>query len=213
MKRQLFSMVVLSSSLLVSSCSSNNSPSDHDIATDVGDHGTHKVSELSKEERFQGVLNAHNKPRYKHGLKPLTWSNELAKYSQQWADNLGSSGSCKMVHRPGTPPHGENLYWASPISWSTGESAVQKVNIKKVVKVWADEEAWYDYESNSCEPGQQCGHYTQMVWESTTKVGCAIKVCDDKSQSWVCSYDPPGNFTGQRPYKKKSENYRFSSTN
>jgi len=199
MKFQIPSIVLLSS-VLLAACSSSHQPSAHDIATDIGDHGSHQVSELSTQKRFNGVLKAHNVVRIKHGLQPLTWSAKLAQYSQEWADNLCASGSCKMVHRPGTPPHGENLYWASALKWSTGERAVQGTTIKDVVKVWADEEDWYNYASNSCEAGQQCGHYTQMVWKNTTKVGCAIKVGKDKSQSWVCSYDPPGNFTGQRPY-------------
>ena len=192
-------MILVSATLLVA-CSSPKQPSAHDIATDIGDHGSHQIAELSTQQRFAGVLEAHNIVRIKHGLKPLTWSTKLAKYSQEWADNLCGTGQCTMVHRPGTPPYGENLYWASPVTWSTGESAVQGTTIKDVVKVWADEEDWYNYGSNSCESGKQCGHYTQMVWKSTTKVGCAVKVGKDKSQSWVCSYDPPGNFTGQRPY-------------
>ena len=196
----LLSATLLTALTTLAACSSPNQPSANDIASDVGDHGSHTVSELSTQQRFAGVLKAHNVVRIKHGLTPLTWSTKLAKYSQEWADNLCVSGKCTMVHRPGTPPHGENLYWASPVSWSSGETAVQGTTIKDVVKVWADEEDWYNYASNSCDPGQQCGHYTQMVWKSTTKVGCAIKVGKDKSQSWVCSYDPPGNFTGQRPY-------------
>ena len=191
---------ILLSATLLAACSSSRQPSAQDIATDMGAHDSHQIQKISMQERFAGVLQAHNRVRSKHGLKPLVWSDKLASYSQQWANHLCRTGKCTMVHRPGTPPYGENLYWASPVIWTTGEKAVQNTTIKEVVKVWADEEDWYDYGSNSCEPGKQCGHYTQMVWKSTTKVGCAFKVGKDKSQSWVCSYDPPGNFTGQRPY-------------
>jgi hypothetical protein len=78
-----------------------------------------------------------------------------------------------------------------------------------VVRAWADEVADYDYENNSCVTGEQCGHYTQVVWRTTTRVGCATKVCTKNSpfgaqaptwQYWVCNYDPPGNYQGQRPY-------------
>ena len=195
--------------LTLTACSSQpNQPSPHTNNDAYNDHShqhthvSHGKQPLSHEERFNGVLEAHNKVRKKHGLKALKWSNALAAYSQQWANNLGSSGSCKMIHRPGTPPYGENLYWASPLRWSTGESTIQDVTIKEVVKTWADEEKWYDYASNSCQPGKQCGHYTQIVWENTTEVGCAIKVCADKSQTWVCSYNPAGNYVGQRPFAR-----------
>lgn len=155
---------------------------------------------LSKQELFAGTLSSHNRVRAKHGLSPLRWSDKLAAYSQQWADHLGQSSRCTMRHRSGTPPYGENLFWTSATVWSDGVRELNRVTIRDVVKTWADEEAWYNYQRNSCLPGKRCGHYTQIVWKDTTEVGCAMTVCPDKSQTWVCSYNPPGNFTGQRPY-------------
>ena len=109
-----------------------------------------------------------------------------------------------MRHRGGTPPYGENLYWSSPTVWTEGDTEVaretNRITIKEVVKVWTNEERWYDYNRNRCQPGRRCGHYTQIVWRDTSEVGCAMKVCADKSQTWVCSYNPPGNYTGVRPY-------------
>jgi hypothetical protein len=198
MNIQLFSIVILSSTLVVA-CSSTNK------STTQNFDKFHQKGELSHKNRFSGMLKAHNVVRNKHGLTPLKWSGKLASYSQDWANRLGSTGSCKMVHRSGEPPYGENLYWASPVSWSTGEASVQSITIKDVVKSWTDEEEWYNYNKNSCRPGKKCGHYTQVVWEDTTEVGCAIKVCADKSQSWVCSYNPPGNFVGKRPYTTQSQ--------
>ncbi len=155
---------------------------------------------LSNQELFSETLATHNRVRAKHGLSPLKWSDKLAAYSQQWADHLGQGSRCTMRHRGGTPPYGENLYWSSAVVWSDGVRELNRVTIRDVVKAWADEEAWYNYQRNTCLPGKRCGHYTQIVWKNTTEVGCAVKVCADKSQTWVCSYNPPGNFTGQRPY-------------
>ena len=42
------------------------------------------------------------------------------------------------------------------------------------VTAWVNEEADYHYASNTCDAGQMCGHYTQIVWATTTKLGCAI---------------------------------------
>lgn len=155
---------------------------------------------LTNKQRFSGVLEAHNGVRKKHGLQALTWSDKLARYSKQWTDHLGSGSHCQIRHRGGTPPYGENLYRASALRWSTGEREILPITIKNVVKAWTDEERWYDYNRNRCQPGKQCGHYTQIVWRKTTEVGCALKVCADKSQTWVCSYNPPGNFQGVKPY-------------
>jgi hypothetical protein len=73
--------------------------------------------------------------------------------------------------------------------------------------MWAAEAPDYDYATNTCKAGQVCGHYTQIVWRSTTAVGCAFRTCTTGSpfgsgswDFWVCDYAPPGNYVGQRPY-------------
>ena len=155
---------------------------------------------LSHKERFTGMLEAHNKVRAKHNVPPLTWSKKLEDYSMQWAKQLSRGNKCEMYHRPNTTPFGENLYRSTAIVWTDGKREINPVTIKDVVKAWTDEEKWYNYKRNSCKPGVECGHYTQAVWKTTTEVGCAMQVCGDKSQTWVCSYNPPGNYVGLRPY-------------
>ena len=147
---------------------------------------------------------SHNSVRSKHNLNPLTWSDSLASYAGEWANHLANQKNCNMEHRSNSGKfkqlHGENLYWAGAVTWSDGRREVQNVSIKDAVKAWADEEQDYNYANNSCKPGKQCGHYTQIVWKKTTAVGCAYKVCGDKSQIWVCNYSPAGNYIGQKPY-------------
>ena len=157
-------------------------------------------SALTYTKRFKGTLYAHNKIRAKHNVPPLIWSKKLEDYSMQWAKQLSQNNKCDMYHRSGTPPFGENLYRSTAIVWGDGKREINPVTIKEVVKAWTDEEKWYNYKTNSCQPGALCGHYTQAVWKSTTEVGCAMQVCGDKSQTWVCSYNPPGNYVGIRPY-------------
>ncbi|MCK5917058.1 MAG: SCP-like extracellular [Cocleimonas sp.] len=154
---------------------------------------------------FRGTLTSHNSVRARVGLKPLHWSNKLAKYAQQWANHQANTQNCYMKHRPHhSGPfkqiHGENLFWASPKRWSDGKVELQQISISEVIKSWADEDIDYNYNSNSCRLGAQCGHYTQIVWHETQAVGCAIAICPDKSQLWVCNYNPPGNYIGERPY-------------
>jgi len=160
---------------------------------------------LTKQQRFSDVLNSHNKVRNKHNLPPLKWSNKLANYSQEWANHLGRGHQCQMFHRGGQPPFGENLYISSAEVWREGngrevDRKISPITITEVVNAWASEEKFYNYQQNRCQPGQQCGHYTQIVWKDTKEVGCAMKVCPDKSQTWVCSYNPAGNYVGFRPY-------------
>jgi len=159
---------------------------------------------VSDGERFARTLDAHNSVRGAHNLPPLTWSTRLANYAQQWANRSAKARNCGMQHRPSYGPykqkHGENLWWASPRIWSNGLKELQPITIQRVVKDWADERPFYNYANNSCKPGEQCGHYTQIVWRETKEVGCAYQQCADKSQLWVCNYSPAGNYIGERPY-------------
>lgn len=65
--------------------------------------------------------------------------------------------------------------------------------------MWAAEEQHYDAEANTCAEGQLCGHYTQVVWANSGNLGCAMATCGS-GRVWVCNYDPPGNWAGQRPF-------------
>lgn len=153
---------------------------------------------------MQGMTEAHNKVRAEVGVKGLAWSDDLTTYAQEWADHLALEQGCRMQHRSHQADigddYGENLYWASARRLSDGTVEFQKITPENVVRSWAQEVADYSSEENSCRTGKVCGHYTQIVWEKTVQVGCGRAVCSDKSQIWVCNYDPPGNVVGQRPY-------------
>jgi pathogenesis-related protein 1 len=145
------------------------------------------------------MVAAHNQVRAGLKLPPLRWSDPLASDAARWADELALNRGCKMQHA-GVEGQGENLFWASALLWSDGRREVQAVTPQKVVDAWASERRDYDYARNSCRAGKACGHYTQIVWKGTTEVGCAMSVCPEQGQIWVCRYQPPGNWVGERPY-------------
>ena len=144
---------------------------------------------------LEGTTAAHNAIRAAHGVGPLTWDPALAAIAQNWAER------CTDVQQPiGLVDHnegrsdtypeyvGENIYGSS--GGASGTDAVA---------LWAEEEADYDYASNSCNG--VCGHYTQIVWRTTTKIGCGIHDCAglQYGSTVVCDYAPGGN-NGGRPY-------------
>lgn len=153
----------------------------------------HAISEDQK----QAILDAHNQVRSNLGLNALTWDDEAANVAQNYASQ------CVWAHNQDRGNFGENLYAAGVSSYS--DEVVTEMVVKGV-GVWAAEEAYYDYESNSCTGGKVCGHYTQVVWAATTGVGCGVAECQDTIFSgWdavymVCDYSPPGNITGDKPY-------------
>ncbi|MCP4936482.1 MAG: SCP-like extracellular, partial [bacterium] len=70
-----------------------------------------------------------------------------------------------------------------------------------ITNAWASEESYYDYATNTCEAGKVCSHYTQIVRETTIKLGCGINYCPSLlyPNLVVCNYSPAGN-QGQQPY-------------
>ncbi|KAM4676039.1 uncharacterized protein O3C94_008681 [Discoglossus pictus] len=72
-----------------------------------------------------------------------------------------------------------------------------------IVNEWASEVKNYSFEDNICIPHQQCGHYTQVVWANSYKVGCARSLCKD-TLNVVCNYGPAGNVENQWPYSAGS---------
>ncbi len=146
-----------------------------------------------------GITAAHNIIRKQLGIAPLVWSDTLAEYADNWAGQLAGNNDCRLRHSR-TRLYGENLYQASAVQWSDGKREVQKISAQHVVQRWQREEQNYDHTTKKCQKGALCGHYTQIIWKNTKKVGCGMAICADKGQVWVCTYDPPGNFIGEPAY-------------
>ncbi|KAI9181083.1 hypothetical protein LWI28_011254 [Acer negundo] len=146
-----------------------------------GGGGRRRAKKLARE-----FLNAHNRVRFAKGQPPLKWDAKLARTARRWGDELRND--CEMRHS--SSPYGENLFWGGRDHWTPTE----------VVKSWAKEQDYYHVRSNGCDAGQMCGHYTQIVWRSTAKIGCARQKCTGGGLLVICNYDPPGNYINENPF-------------
>ena len=45
------------------------------------------------------------------------------------------------------------------------------------------------------------GHFTQLVWKSTTDIGCGLAIIKNKVYG-VTNYFPPGNYIGSSNFRK-----------
>ncbi|KAJ4880710.1 hypothetical protein Rs2_37765 [Raphanus sativus] len=131
---------------------------------------------------------AHNNARAAVGVSPLRWNNYVASYAQHVAELR--KGTC-ATHSSGGA-FGENI--------ARGDGSMSGV---EAVAKWVNEKFDYDYDSNACASGKVCSHYTQVVWRTSEKLGCARVRCDNGQILVICSYDPPGNDVGERPYFKE----------
>jgi glioma pathogenesis-related protein 2 len=107
-------------------------------------------------------LNAHNAYRARHGCPPLTLDNSLNQVAQDWANQLANRRV--MQHRPGNR-YGENIYMACGNPPPTVDGATP-------VTSWYDEIKDYNY--GAAKFGSNTGHFTQVVWKGTTKMGVGI---------------------------------------
>ncbi|KAI3959949.1 hypothetical protein MKX01_030240 [Papaver californicum] len=128
----------------------------------------------------------HNAARKTIGAKPLVWDARLARYAQAYA-NLRRY-DCALIHSSG--PYGENIFWGGGWGWTPAQA----------VKMWVAEKSWFNPYSNTCN-GEQCGHWTQIAWRDTKRLGCATVNCyGGRGVFTTCNYDPAGNYMGERPY-------------
>ena len=152
------------------------------------------------------MLSAHNRIRQQLSIPPLKWSNQMSVLATEWALFLANDVGCDLRNRgaTGLPLYkngiGENLYKHAAIVRADGDRQLASVSETNVVREWARESVNYDYTTNNCALNNSCEGYTQVVWRDSSVVGCGAASCPNKDQIWVCNYDPPGNFSGQRPY-------------
>ncbi len=150
---------------------------------------------ISQTNFQQEILSAHNKYRQQVNVSPLTWSNNLAKDAQKWANHLASLGGNRLQHDSNTNGQGENLWLGTS----------NRFNYTQMVDGWGQEKQYFipgifkPNRISSTGNWSDVGHYTQIVWKNTKKVGCAISTAGG-NDILVCRYSPQGNIIGQPIY-------------
>lgn len=154
------------------------------------------------------VLDRHNYYRSIAGLSALQWSKVLEKNSAQWASSLKRNNRCRMKHsgknfrsnKGGFSYIGENLAWR----YYSGSLKIDKSTVNMSVDGWYNEIRDFQYSSRGIvcpKRGKKraTGHFTQLMWDKTTHLGCAAVSCNnDKEILLVCQYGPGGNFNIHR---------------
>jgi len=173
-----------------------------DEGGEVGDTSKYKIPAAVQ----NSILAAHNTERASitsATVPALTWSADAEAVALKYAAKLESDGTCTLIHNPDRGKFGENLAMkgkSTPFSYVDFTAA----EATGMVNAWIAEKADYNYATNKCKPKPvQCGHYTQVVWKTTTTVGCAVLACKYTPYNaliLICNYAPPGNWVGQKPY-------------
>uniref|UniRef100_A0AAX7UE03 SCP domain-containing protein n=1 Tax=Astatotilapia calliptera TaxID=8154 RepID=A0AAX7UE03_ASTCA len=133
-------------------------------------------------------LDTHNAYRAQHGAPPLTFNTELDDAAQKWANQMLAKK--KLGHSD--TDDGENVFYA----WS---SETKTLTGKEAVDSWYSEIKDYDFKKSGHQP--KTGHFTQVVWKSSTELGVGIAT-DGNTVFVVGQYRPAGNITNAGYYQK-----------
>lgn len=139
------------------------------------------------------MMKRHNAARSAAGQPPLRWNDRLAADAKRYANQLARTRVFQHSREPrGATPQGENLWMGSSGYFSYDE----------MVGSWINEKRWFRRAAmpkvSTTGRWADVAHYTQVIWHSTTDVGCAIGD-NGKDEYLVCRYGPPGNVYGRDP--------------
>ena len=136
------------------------------------------------------VLAAHNATRAQAGMPPLAWDPALGLSAAAYAQQMALTNRFEHSNRRARRGVGENLWMGTRGAFG----------IERMVSDWASERRMF-------RPGvfpavartgnwMDIAHYTQIIWPTTTRVGCAL-ASNGRSDYLVCHYSPAGNIDGR----------------
>lgn len=122
----------------------------------------------------------HNYFRKLHQVPPVTWSSSLQKEAEDWVKYLAENN--KFDHSPHNPG---NLYMTSYRPDEYCSDAIWWFH---------QEEKFYNYSS----PGfvRAAGHFTQVIWRNSKRIGAAWAIRNDGRLVLSIKYRPGGNYVG-----------------
>ncbi|XP_005084971.1 peptidase inhibitor 16 [Mesocricetus auratus] len=159
--------------------------------------GTGPTSALTEDEK-QTMVKLHN--FYRAQVSPpasdmlqMRWDDDLAAFAKAYAQK------CVWGHNKERGRRGENLFAITD----------EGLDVPLAVENWNEEREHYNLSTATCDPGQMCGHYTQVVWSKSERIGCGSHFCETLQgveetniHLLVCNYEPPGNVKGRKPYQE-----------
>ncbi|MDX2096670.1 MAG: CAP family protein [Leptolyngbyaceae cyanobacterium bins.59] len=146
------------------------------------------------------ALAQHNTYRTRHRVPTMTLDNSLNQTAQNWAQYLAKNALFEHSSASQRNSAGENLY----VFYTTGSAISANQLMTNSTKGWYNEVSAYNYARPTFSAAT--GHFTQMVWKNSTRLGCGaaqgMKNMNGRRYTAlyvVCHYSPAGNVLGQFP--------------
>ncbi len=147
---------------------------------------------LSQSSLADTVMSVHNEERRRWRVPPLDWDDRLAADARAYAHVLAQKGYLQHANMGGrAQPQGENLWMGTRDAFGydqmmAGFTEERNNYVARALPDISKTGNWAD-----------TGHYSQMIWRTTTSVGCAVASNQD-FDFLVCRYSPAGNIWGMR---------------
>ena len=135
------------------------------------------------------IVSLHNQLRFAAGVRPMIWDRGLAAAADDYAARLARTGRWGHSPQSTRPGQGENLWMGTRGAFS----------VDQMIGAWASEGRLFRRGAfpavSRSGRWEDVGHYTQMIWPGSTRVGCAIR-SSNSNDYLVCRYSPAGNVFG-----------------
>jgi len=139
-----------------------------------------KTAVVNRHNDFRSKRNESHQPCAASDMEAMVWDDAIAEEAQAWADG------CIGDHAEGAGSQfGENIYVSMP------KTDYDAKELASGVDDWYSEmkdSVWgIDDRKGTSKPGATCGHYWQVIWARSNKVGCGVASC--KSSLMVSGVD------------------------
>jgi hypothetical protein len=136
------------------------------------------------------LLLAQNAERRSLGLSALRWDPRLEAAATAYAAELAATDEWEHSSDESRPDQGENLWMGTRGGFTAEEMVGDWIAEKKMFRAgtFPDVSATGSWED--------VGHYTQIIWAGTDRIGCGLRSSPDYDYL-VCRYAHAGNVMGE----------------
>ncbi|KAI5240763.1 hypothetical protein E4T43_05846 [Aureobasidium subglaciale] len=145
----------------------------------------------------QRVVDHHNVHRSNHSAPALAWDAALASTAAKIA------ATCVYAHSMNVDGGGYGQNIAAGVEANNVSAVITELFYNGEVGYYTN---LYGQANPDMSNFEKWGHFSQLVWKGTTKVGCATQYCSGglanvgqyvSPHFTVCNYGSPGNYAGE----------------
>jgi uncharacterized protein YkwD len=150
------------------------------------------LPDRTDQDFLNSMVASINQYRAEHGAPPVRLDPELVEYAKSRAAVVSTEDYLNYGHAGLQEGLGENLSWQASSAQNPGSATGATGN-------WYGEIKDYDFAQPAPGDSSKTGHFTQLVWKGSTKIGVG-RVCGQGSKWYetyiAVNFSPAGNMAG-----------------